>query len=109
MFKEWILRSNIRSGLLFQIDGELVSYRQIEYQYTQALRKAGLAYSATHIVRHAALTEVYESCKDLLMVQKFAGQKDLSVTARYAKIRDSQAIETQLKMDEKLLSIGRSF
>lgn len=108
IFKEWIFRSSIRSGPLFQIDGKIISYRQIEYRYTEALRKAGLAFSATHIVRHAALTEAYETCKDLLLVQKFAGQKDMRSTTRYAKVRDEQAVATQMKMDEKLFSIGRA-
>lgn len=106
VFKEWILRSGIRSGPLFLLGGKIISYRQIEYRYTQALRKAGLAFSATHIIRHAALTEAYETCKDLLLVQKFAGQRDMRSTTRYAKVRDEQAAATQKKMDEKLFSIG---
>lgn len=105
VFKEWVMRSGIRTGLLFQVDGKLVTYRQIEDKYTQALKKAGLPFSATHILRHAALAEAYESCKDLLLVQKFAGQKDLKSTTRYAKVRDDQVAETQKKMDDKLSSI----
>ena len=106
VFREWILRSKIRSGPLFQIKGVLVGYRQIEYRYSEALRKAGLSFTATHIIRHAALTEAYDTCKDLLLVQKFAGQRDLRATTRYAKVRDSQATEMQQRMDQKLLGIG---
>ena len=108
MFREWILRSKIRSGPLFQIKGELVGYRQIECRYSEALRKAGLSFTATatHIIRHAALTEAYDTCKDHLLVQKFAGQRDLRATTRYAKVRDSQATEMQQKMDQKLIGIG---
>ena len=107
VFKEWIFRSNIRSGPLFHYDGKPIPYRHIEYRYTQALQKAGLAFSATHIIRHAALTEAYQACKDLLMIQVFAGQKDMKSTTRYAKVRDDQVIAIQQKMDEKLSSIGR--
>jgi integrase len=57
VFKEWIVRSGVRFGPLFQIDDKLITYRQIEDKYTQALQKAGLPFSATHIIRHAALTE----------------------------------------------------
>ncbi len=66
---------------------------------------AGLPFRATHILRHAALTEAYESCKDLLVVQRLAGQRDLKSTSRYAKVRDQQMTETQKKMDEKFSSI----
>jgi integrase len=107
VFKEWVFRSKIRSGLLFQIDGEPIGYRTIEYRYTQALSKAGLPFSATHIIRHASLAEAYETCQDILMVQRLAGQKDLQSTTRYAKVRDAQAMETQRKMDVKLMSIGQ--
>lgn len=106
VFKEWILRSGVRSGPLFQIDGKIISYRQIEYRYSNALNKARLAFSATHIIRHAALTEAYEACKDLLLVQRFAGQRDMRSTTHYAKVRDEQAAATQRKIDEKLFSIG---
>lgn len=105
VFKEWIVRSGIRSGKLFHIGGEIITYRQIEKRYTQALKAAGLPFSATHILRHAALTEAYESCKDLLLVQRLAGQGDLRSTTRYAKVRDNQVTETQKKMDGKLGSI----
>jgi site-specific recombinase XerD len=105
VFQEWVLKSNIQAGTLFQIDGRLISYRQIENKYSQALKMAKLPFSATHIIRHASLTEAYESCKDLLLVQKFAGQRDLRSTTRYAKVRDDSVTETQKKMDEKLLSI----
>lgn len=105
VFREWVMRSGVRSGLLFQVEGKLITYRQIERRYTQALKLAGLPFSATHILRHASLTEAYETCKDLLLVQKFAGQRDLRSTTRYAKIRDNQVVEIQKKMDEKLASV----
>jgi integrase len=105
VFKEWVVRSGIRSGLLFQIQGKILTYRQIDHQYTQALSQANLPFRATHILRHAALTEAYESCKDLLLVQRLAGQRDLRSTTRYAKVRDDQVAETQKKMDQKLLSV----
>ena len=106
VFREWILRSKVRSGQLFQMEGNLITYRQIESKYSQALQRSGLPFSATHIIRHAALTEAYAVCKDLLMVQRFAGQRDLRSTTRYAKVRDSQAHETQKRMDERLSSVG---
>ncbi len=70
-----------------------------------ALKTAGLPFSATHILRHASLTEAYDTCKDLLLVQRLAGQRDLRSTTRYAKVHDYQVAETQKRMDQKLLSV----
>ncbi len=105
VLKEWMLRSGVRTGLLFQIDGEIIAYRQIQFKYDQALRNAKLPFTATHILRHASLTEAYCSTTNILAVKKFAGHSSLKTTEKYAKVRDEQMIETQHKMDEKLKSI----
>lgn len=105
VFREWIMRSGVRTGLLFQLDGKVITYRQIDYLYSKALQKANLPFRATHILRHAALTEAYDSCRDLLLVQRLAGQRDLRSTTRYAKVRDHQIAEVQKQIDQKLLSI----
>lgn len=102
VFHEWVLKSGVRSGPLFQLEGKLLTYRQIEDRYTTALKAAGLPYSATHVLRHASLTEFYESCKDLLITQKVAGHRDLRATTRYTKVRDDKVIQGQLQMDRKL-------
>ena len=67
VFKEWILKSGIRSGPLFLMEGSILEYRQIEYRYTQSLKRMGSRFSATHILRHASLTEFYDTSKDLLL------------------------------------------
>ena len=105
VFNEWKIRSGIRSGLLFQIDGELITYRQIQHKYDLALRNAKLPFRSTHILRHAALTEAYSACLNILTVQKLAGQRSLRATERYAKVRDQQVADTQRQMDERLSSI----
>lgn len=105
VFREWKLRSGVRSGLLFQIDGKIIEYRQIQYKYDQALKRAKLPFSATHILRHASLVEAYTSCTNILAVQRLAGHKSLRATERYAKARDEQVSEVQRKMDEKLASV----
>lgn len=57
VFKEWVMRSGVRAGLLFQIKGSVISYRRIEDKYSRALKLAGLPFTATHILRHASLNE----------------------------------------------------
>lgn len=105
VFKEWMLRSGVRTGLLFKIDGEVISYRRIQHKYNQALRNAQLPFTATHILRHASLVEAYSATKNILAVQKLAGHASLKATEKYAKARDEQMIEVQQKMDGRLSSV----
>jgi integrase len=102
VFREWSMKSGVRSGLLFRDDGEMLTYRQIEYRYTQALHRAGLPFRATHLLRHASLTEFYEHSKDLLLTARMAGQKDIRSTMKYTKVRDEKVVQMQKQMDEKL-------
>jgi integrase len=102
IFREWIMKSGVRSGLLFHDEGEIVTYRQIAHRYDQALVKAGLPFRGTHLIRHASLSEHYDTCKDILATAKVAGHSDLRATERYAKARDERVIETQRQMDHKL-------
>jgi site-specific recombinase XerD len=82
-----------------------LKYRQIEHKYTKALKAAQLPFSATHILRHASLTEFYDTCKDLKVTAKVAGHGDVKSTARYAKARDERVTQTQKQMDHKLSSL----
>lgn len=102
VFREWAMKSGVRSGLLFQYRGEVVTYRQISHRYDQALKKAGLPFRGTHLIRHASLSEHYDTCKDILATAKVAGHCDLRATERYAKARDERVVETQRQMDIKL-------
>jgi len=58
-----------------------------------------------YILRHASLTEFYDSCKDLLVTAKVAGHGSIKSTARYAKARDERVTQTQIQMDKKLSSL----
>lgn len=101
IFREWTLKTGIRGGPLFQINGGWITYRQIENKYTQALSNSGLPYSGTHILRHAALTEAQEISGDLNQTKFLAGHSSIKTTEKYAKVRPHQVRETQSKLDEK--------
>jgi integrase len=105
VFQEWVMKSGVRSGLLFHYRGEIVTYRQIAHRYDQALKMAGFPFKGTHLIRHASLSEHYATCKDILATAKVAGHSDLRATERYAKARDEQVVETQRQMDKKLQGI----
>ncbi len=104
-FREWTMNSSVRSGPLFQMDGEIVPYRFIEYRYSKTLRKLKIPFSATHILRHASLTEHYSTCGDFRSTAKVAGHGDLDSTQRYAKVMDERLTEIQQRMDAKLGSL----
>jgi integrase len=107
VFQEWKTRSGVRSGLLFQVDGKLIAYRTIQNKYDRALKAAGLPFTATHLLRHAALVEAYNVCRDMLAVQKLANHRDLSSTQKYAKVRDKEIEATQRQMDKRIASVWR--
>ncbi len=105
VFREWMLKSGVRSGPLFQYRGQIVTYRQIVSRYDQALKSAGLPFTGTHLLRHASLSEHYDTCKDILATAKVAGHTDLRATERYAKARDERVVETQRQMGDKLKNV----
>lgn len=105
VLNEWMMKSGVRSGLLFTIDRKLVTYRQIEYRYTQALKRAGFSFRATHLLRHASLTEHFDANKNIMATKEMAGHSDLRSTMKYVKVRKESVSQTQKVMDERLASI----
>lgn len=92
------LALGVREGLLFQLDGQPLSYRQIEYRFTQAFKQAGIPFQGTHIVRHAAISEVHARCKDLVVTKSIAGHRDIKSTARYTKAREDAVRDALMQL-----------
>jgi integrase len=92
------IQHGIRSGLVFQLEGRILSYREIQYRYDEAHRLAGHPQRGTHIMRHAALTEHYQETKDIYGTMAAAGHARVDTTQGYAKHRGA----TPSLMDEKL-------
>jgi hypothetical protein len=53
-----------RPGLIFQIDGNHLSYRQIQCTYDHAFKLAGLPYRGTHIMRHGGCRNIFDEVPD---------------------------------------------
>ncbi|MGZ3656938.1 MAG: tyrosine-type recombinase/integrase [Bdellovibrionota bacterium] len=104
---EWMVKKGIRQGPLFGENGQPVPYRMIQYYYDQAFIRMNLPHRGTHIIRHAALSEHYETCRDIQQTKMVAGHSDLSTTQVYAKVRDTALQDTQNLMDDKLRSLNR--
>ena len=105
VFREWVAKSGVKAGLLFTMDGSHLTYRQIEYRYSQALKRIGSPFRATHLLRHASLTEFYATSKDLLLTARMAGQSDIRSTMKYAKVRNESVVSMQKEMDVKLAKL----
>lgn len=100
--QEWAMRNGIRSGPLFLEEGQPLKYKSICYRYSTAFKKAGLEQRATHILRHASITEFKESTGDIYLTKAFARHKSVATTERYAKNRDETLRHALNLRDEKL-------
>lgn len=65
-------RTGERLNFVFEIEGQPVSYRAIQYNYNKALKKAGLypQFSSTHILRKAMTNIVRKEMKFTLRLVK---------------------------------------
>lgn len=73
------------SGLIFQVDGQLLEYRQIQYAYDSAFKRSGLPYSATHVMRHGGCSRVYNQVVDIEVAKQHLGNQSTQTTMIYAK------------------------
>ncbi len=77
-----------KNGFVFHMDGKPLAYRQIQYQYNTALKKAGLfpKYSSTHIMRHSMGTITRKVTGSLDAAQAVTGHKDIKMVQHYASL-----------------------
>lgn len=107
LLQEWAMKNQIRSGPLFYFEGKPMPYRALQFRYDNAFKRAGMAHRGTHILRHAALTEHYETSGDIYETMHAAGHADVSTTQIYVKHRQKKIEATQLAMDSKLERVGK--
>lgn len=85
--------SNCRALLLSNRDSRL-SQRQIANRISFWLVKAGITKELTpHGLRHTFATHLYGATKDLLVVQRALGHRDISTTQIYTHLVDDQLEE----------------
>jgi integrase len=86
------LHLNGAKGLIFQINGKHLEYTMIKRVFTRAFRRAGLPFSATHIMRHGGCRRVLNQERgDLGVAQQLLGNTSLKTTLIYAQ-RDPMAL-----------------
>jgi site-specific recombinase XerC len=71
-------------GLLFSNDGKPVEYRTIQHYYNLAFKRAGLPYTATHVLRHGWTREVYNQTPDLAVAKELLGDTSDEAAKVYA-------------------------
>ena len=73
-------------GYIFHSRGRPLQYREIQYQYNEALKRAGLypKYSATHMMRHSMGTITRRVTGSMDMAQAVTRHKDIKVAQQYA-------------------------
>lgn len=74
-----------KTGFVFHKEGSPLTYRQIQYEYNKALKKAGLekTFSSTHIMRHSMGTLTRRVTGSLDMAQAVTRHKDIQVAQQY--------------------------
>lgn len=83
-----------RSDLIFSDGGELLTYRQIQYRYDNAFKRAGLNFSGTHCMRRTGATIFYNLSGDLLALQSMGSWADARTPQIYAKVTAMRAKES---------------
>ena len=92
-----LLRSYIRSRglavaspLFCNCRGDRLGMRTIQQRVSFWLREAGIDNGASvHTLRHTFATRLYEKTRDLYLVQKALGHRQITTTEIYTKVSDS--------------------
>lgn len=94
-----------RLNFVFQIDGQPVKYRQVQYNYNKALKRAGLfpTYRATHILRKA-MANIVRQKLGLEAAQAVGGWKSREVVERvYTDSAPTELNRSAVNLVEELL------
>jgi integrase len=82
------------TGLIFSSDGIAIpSYSSIQHRYERVMKKAGVDFKSTHIMRHSFATHFLEATKDQEALQGLLGHSSSKMTSKYAKITDKTKFE----------------
>ncbi len=80
-----LLIPHVKTEALFTIDGNLLTYRQIQSQYNKALKNLNLPFSSTHILRCGSATEFYNKTGNAALTQMQLGVTSMQTAQVYAK------------------------
>ncbi|MBT3983729.1 MAG: tyrosine-type recombinase/integrase [Bacteriovoracaceae bacterium] len=97
-------------NFLFQIDGEPLNYRSVQYQYNKALKSAGLfpRFSATHFNRYSAGTAIRSLTGSLDHAQASGRWKDSGVAQGYCAIDYELQQESTVILEKHMQTHNKS-
>lgn len=96
-----------KSDFLFHVDGNPLNYGTIQINYRGALRKGGLPYSGTHILRHGMATLARKLGGGLDAVMAMTGHKTSKLADLYSRIPNEANREISLKVEQHIRSLQR--
>lgn len=92
-----------KSDLIFHDGGDILTYRQVQYRFDNAFKKAGLPFRATHVLRHTGATRFYNLSGDILALQHMGTWADARMAQHYAKISSVRAKEAISKISSQAM------
>lgn len=99
------LKNRLPKGceFLFNLNGKMLTYRQIQRAYNNGLKRAGLdhKYGSTHILRHSMATATRNEF-GIEHTQAIGGWSDLKVAHSYGSLDISKQAEAARRIEEKL-------
>lgn len=96
------------NNFLFHVNGHPLNYGTIQVNYRSALRKAGLPYTGTHILRHGMATLARKLGGGLDSVMAITGHKTAKLANHYSNMDSEIQKEVSLKIESHIKSIGES-
>lgn len=77
--------NQITEGPVFQINGELLRFRQIDSRYNKAFKAAEIEFRGTHVLRHGSVREFYSQHGDFGIAKMQLGNKSYRSVETYAQ------------------------
>jgi len=100
------MKAMARNGdLIFTQDGTPLTYRQVQYTYDLAFKRAGLPFRGTHVCRHSGATSFLEKTGDVLALQQMGGWRNHKMALHYGQISSSRAKEATLHAERKVAEL----
>ncbi len=75
----------VATGLVFQMDGDPIPYKTIQWNFDRSFKAFGLPYRGTHVMRHGGCRRVFNHVGEIPIAQQLLGNSDLKTTLIYAK------------------------
>lgn len=69
-----------RSGLIFQVDGQSITYEAVRYHVKRICAEANVPYYGQHVFRHTFATNCYNRGCDVKKLSKLLGHANVTVT-----------------------------